>query len=334
MFTRKQFIVKSSAALSVLAIPNFLFSLTKDLIMKEKDLFEVLIVGGSYSGLSAGLALARARRKVLIIDSNQPCNRQTPYSHNFLTQDGTKPAEIASIAKTQLEKYNTVQFKDDVAESATVTDYGFEVKTQTGKIFYTKKLIMATGLRDLLPAIPGLKESWGISVIHCPYCHGYEFNDQATGIIANGSTGVGLVKLISNWSKQITLFTDGPSTLTTDEMVLLQRKRIEIVETKIQALEHQSGMISRVLLSDGSSKDCRAVYMRPPVEQHSDIPLRLGAEFTAQGLLKVAESRLTTVPNLYACGDNSSHRSVASAVSTGSLAGSMVNASLIDAEFI
>ncbi|MBW3519158.1 NAD(P)/FAD-dependent oxidoreductase [Flavobacterium sp. NKUCC04_CG] len=302
--------------------------------MQENNLYEVIVVGGSYSGLSAALSLARSLRKVLIIDSNRPCNRQTPHSHNFLTRDGFAPAELASIARTQLLKYDTVQFKDDIAESATIIDFGFKLQTQTGNVFHTKKLIMATGLEDLLAEIPGVKESWGISTIHCPYCHGYEFKNQETGVFSNGTTGVGLVKLISNWSKKITLFTNGPSTLTYEEAQLLERNQIKVVETEIERFEEQNGLISEIRLRDGSSHSTAVVYMRPPVKQQSDIPLHLGAEFTPQGLLKVDESRQTTVPNLYACGDNSSHRSVASAVATGSLAGAMVNSSLIEAEFI
>ena len=146
--------------------------------------YEVIIIGGSYSGLSAALALGRSLRKVLVIDGGKPCNRFTPHSQNFLTHDGRKPAEISAIAKEQVLQYKTVEFLEDVALNAEKTEQGFTVETDRGT-FQSKRLILAAGLRDILPDIPGIAECWGKSVIHCPYCHGYEFHSQKTGILAN-----------------------------------------------------------------------------------------------------------------------------------------------------
>src|SRR5687767_8830866 len=158
--------------------------------MTDKKNFDVIIIGGSYAGLSAAMALGRALRNVLIIDSGKPCNRQTPHSHNFITQDGNSPKQIASVAKEQVAKYNTVEFLDGLATTATKTEKGFEVSTQSGQQFFTKKIILATGLKDNMPAIPGFAECWGITVIHCPYCHGYEVRNVKTGVLGNGDFGV------------------------------------------------------------------------------------------------------------------------------------------------
>ncbi len=302
--------------------------------MQENNLYEAIVIGGSYSGLSAGLALARAARKVLIIDNNTPCNRQTPHSHNFLTQDGSTPSAIAAIAKEQLLKYHTVSFLDGEVVSANRHVGGFEVKIKKGPMLLCQKLIMATGLRDKLPSIPGLKACWGISVIHCPYCHGYGFKDEVTGIIGNGTPVVGFVKMISNWSKNSLLFTNGPSILSVEEKELLARNQVQIVETEISEIQHEKGYVNRVVLKDGSSVIVKVIYLRAAVEQHSDIPFALGAELNEQGLLKVSDNRQTTVPNLFACGDNSAVRSVSAAVLTGSLAGVAVNAELIGESFV
>ncbi len=150
--------------------------------MTNTNNFDVIIIGGSYSGLSAALALGRSLRHVLIIDSGKPCNEQTPHSHNFLTHDGETPRSIASKAKEEVSKYETVHFHSGLAVRGEKTDSGFEITTEAGESFTAKKLIFATGVRDIMPEIDGISECWGISVIHCPYCHGYEVRGEKTGL--------------------------------------------------------------------------------------------------------------------------------------------------------
>lgn len=169
--------------------------------MKANQQFDVIIIGGSYSGLAAAMALGRALRNVLIIDSDKPCNRQTPHSHNFLTQDGKSPREIAALAKGQVEQYKTVQFFSGLAASGAKTNIGFEIHIDTGKIFTAWKVIFATGIKDIIPGINGFAESWGISVLHCPYCHGYEVKNQTTGILGNGNYGLNFRPLFPTGQK-------------------------------------------------------------------------------------------------------------------------------------
>src|SRR5215210_2082005 len=154
--------------------------------MTDNKHFDVIIVGGSYSGLAAGMALGRALRKVLIIDDGKPCNRQTPFSHNFLTNDGNSPTEIAALANLQVRRYETVKFFEGLATSGIKTENGFEIQVASGETFAAKTLIFATGIIDVLPDIDGLAACWGISVIHCPFCHGYEVRNEKTGILGNG----------------------------------------------------------------------------------------------------------------------------------------------------
>jgi thioredoxin reductase len=182
--------------------------------MQNDKQFDVIIVGGSYSGLAAEMALGRALKKVLIIDSGKPCNAQTPNSHNFLTQDGKTPAAISTLAKQQVEKYDTVTYYNGLVTNGKKTVDTFEIKVLSGETFRANKLIFATGIQDDLPKIEGIEACWGISMLHCPYCHGYEVRKEKTGILGNGEYANELTKLISNWTNDLTLYTNGKSTLT------------------------------------------------------------------------------------------------------------------------
>jgi len=300
----------------------------------EQKHFEVIIVGGSYSGLSAAMSLGRSLRQVLVIDSGLPCNRQTPHSHNFITQDGEVPAVISAKAKLQVDFYKTVQFFNGLAVQANKTKEGFEIKTDSEEVFTAKKVLFATGVKDLLPEIKGLAECWGISVLHCPYCHGYEVKTEKTAIIANGEMAFEYAKLILNWTKDLRLLTNGKSTITWEQKEILQKRQIEIIEEEIESLEHENGNIKQVIFKNKSNAAVKAIYFRPPFEQHCPLPSALGCELTEQGLIKVDMMQKTTIPGVYASGDCVIQaRSVAMAVSSGSFAGASMNKELIDESF-
>lgn len=301
--------------------------------MKNETIFDVIIIGGSYSGLASAMALGRALRNVLIIDSGKPCNKQTPHSHNFLTQDGNTPKEISETAKLQVQKYDTVKFYNGIAINATKENFGFAVKTDSEEIFKAKKLIFATGLKDIFPKIEGFSECWGISILHCPYCHGYEVKNEETGIIANGEAGFEYARLISNWTKKLTIFTNGKSNFTKEQTEKLSSKNIQIIEKEILKVNHSEGKVESLEFADNSKAEVKAIYARPHFEQHCKIPIDLGCEINEQGLLKVDAFQKTTVKNIYACGDNCAMRSLALAVSTGTMAGVVANKDLIEEEF-
>jgi thioredoxin reductase len=300
----------------------------------NKNKFDVIIIGGSYSGLAAGMALGRAMKKVLIIDNGKPCNKQTPHSHNFLTNDGNTPAEISSAAKSQVSVYDTIRFYSGTAINVNRIHLDFLVELTTGDIFSARKLIFATGIKDLLPPIEGLTECWGISVLHCPYCHGYEIRNEKTGILGNGDQGFEFAKLISNWTKDLTLFTNGPSTLSKAQIELLAEHKIEIVEKEIRQLEHIKGHLRQIHFIDGSNFSLKALYAPTQFEQHCKIPETLGCEHTEEGYLKIDSSYETTVKGVFAIGDNSSKmRTVANAVSMGTSAGLLISKKMIVEEF-
>lgn len=303
-------------------------------MMKNNRQFDVIIVGGSYSGLAAGMALGRALRQVLIIDSGKPCNRQTPHSHNFVTQDGKTPSEIASLARQQVEKYSTVEFFDGLAVKGTKTERGFEILTASGETFSATKLIFATGIKDIMPDIGGYAACWGISVLHCPYCHGYEVRNERTGILGNGEYGFEFSKLISNWTKDLTLYTNDKSTLTEEQTVKLKSHNIQISETEIEKLEHTNGYIKNIIFKDGTKSSAKALYAHSPFEQHCTIPATIGCELTDEGYIKTDSLQKTSIHGIYACGDATTRvRTVANSVAMGTTAGMMLNKELIEEEF-
>lgn len=332
--SRREIIKQGGLALTALALPFPLTAFTKFNRMTDNKNFDVIIIGGSYAGLSSAMALGRALRNVLIIDSGLPCNRQTPHSHNFITQDGEKPSEIAEKAKAQVLKYDTVKFLNDLAVNGKKTENGFEITTQTGKEFTAKKLIFATGVKDIMPDIKGFAECWGISIIHCPYCHGYEVKHEKTGILANGNFAFHYAQLIRNWTKDLTIFTNGKSALTQEQTDKISKHNIPIIEKEIAYLKHENGNVQQIVFKDNSTFDLKAIYSRPALEQHCKIPELLGCELTEQGLLKVDMFQKTSVKDIFACGDNSHPlRTVANAVATGNITGSMVNNGMTEEEF-
>lgn len=301
--------------------------------MQNKN-FDVIIIGGSYAGLSAAMALGRSLRNVLIIDSGKPCNRQTPHSHNFITHDGNTPKEISSLARKDVEKYTTVQFHEGIATQILKNNNGFEVETLSNERFYAKKIVLASGVKDIMPNIPGFEECWGISVLHCPYCHGYEVRNEVTGILSNGDMAYDFSKLIFNMTKNLTLFTNGKSTLTQEQIEKLKQNKINLNEEEIDRIEHENGFIQKIIFKNGSSALLKALYAKRPFEQNFNITESLGCELTEQGFIKVDPMQKTTIPGVFACGDNvTMMRSVANAIAQGNFAGAVVNKELSEEAF-
>lgn len=304
-------------------------------VPKERNMdFDVIIIGGSYSGLSAALTLARATRSVLVIDSGKPCNRQTPHSHNFLTHDGDTPAEIAAEAKAEVLKYPTVKMIAGKAIKASQKTGGFTVGLESGESFSARKLLIATGLKDVLPEIKGLAECWAISVIHCPYCHGYEVKGEAIGLMMNGDQAFDMAKNLYLWNKDLTLLTNGKSELTTEQTEKLKAKSIRIVETEIVEFRHINGNLQDVVFAGGEKLALKAVYARPNVEQHIDFNAQLNFELTDLKTIKVNEQQQTTAKGVYAAGDCATmFRSLSYITAAGTMAAVVLNKEMISEDF-
>jgi len=296
--------------------------------------YEVIIIGGSYAGLSAAMSLGRSLRKVLIIDSGEPCNRFTPHSHNFITQDGETPAAIAAKAKEQVLKYPSVQFLNDRVTDAKQVDDGFIVSTQNSRTFTAKKILLTTGIIDIMPDIGGFAECWGISVIHCPYCHGYEAKEQKTAVFANGEAAIHYAKLLRQLTNDITFFTNGPAEFDEVTIAKLKEYKMPIIEGKVSKLKQENGQVRQIIMESGDSYDFPVIYYRPQNKQHTDILQKMGCSLNEMGYIVVSEMQLTTVPGVYAAGDNTTPmRSVSTAVASGMKAGAAINFELAAESF-
>lgn len=302
--------------------------------MEEVKIFDVIIIGGSFAGLSAALALGRAQRRILVIDNNNPCNKQAPRAHNFLTWDNSQPFEILSEGKKDVRAYSTVEFKDGTAVDAKQTDKNFEIILETGERFNAKKLLFATGVSDIMPEISELQPCWGISVLHCPYCHGYEERDKKTAVFANGIEGFDVCMVLKQWTNEIVLLTNGKSSLKKRQAERLKSHNIEIIEKEISKLEHSNGQITKVYFKDNSHLDIPVMYAKLAFKQHCDLPEKLGCKMTEHGFIKVDDSKKTSIHGVYAAGDNSSKgRTISIAIAAGTVAGMMLNGELSSESF-
>jgi thioredoxin reductase len=300
--------------------------------MKNQHAFDVVVIGGSYAGLSAAMSLGRALRRVLVLDSGRPCNRMTPHSHNFLTQDGATPASLSAQARAQVLAYPTVELMEEAALMATGSDGDFTITTENGRVVQASKLLFATGVRDLLPARPGFAECWGVSLIHCPYCHGYEYRQQPTGTLLNGDMALEHARLLRQWTDQLTVFTDGPATFSPEQRMQLARAGVGVEETPVQQLHHHGGQLTHVGLAGGRQVPLAALYLRPGMEQHCLLPRELGCTYTEAGYLQVDSMQKTSVPGIAAAGDATTPmRSVSMAVAGGTMAGVALNHELLRA---
>lgn len=334
MVSRRDFLKTSTLASSALLLANPLLSFARLDEDNEGELFDVIIVGGSYAGLSAALALGRSLRRVLVLDSKKPCNRMAAHSHNFLTQDGRSPGQIGQLGKEQVEQYETVFFdQTTVTKVERQKDQTFRVETNQHKTYAATYVLFATGMKDEMLPIKGYEACWGKSILHCPYCHGYEEKHKNTAILANGEAAFHYAMLVSNLTDKLTILTQGPALFTAEQQAILAKHKIQIIEQNIKELRHNEGKVTAVIFEDNTSLSTAAIYSRPPAKQHCDIPAQLGCEIAAQGVLKVNAKQETTVPGIYSCGDASSFRSVATAVATGSAAGMAINAQLCHDSF-
>jgi thioredoxin reductase len=273
-------------------------------IMSEV-MFDVIIVGGGPAGLSAALVLGRSRRRVLVCDSGHPRNAASHSLHGFLTRDGIEPTEFLRIARDQLHPYETVELRHAEVTDASRGSEGFEIKLNDGKRVSSRKLLLATGVVDELPEIPGLTALYGLSVFHCPYCDGWEVRDQPLGVYGRGENGCGLALELTFWSRDIVLCTDGPSELSEVELRRLAQQNIAVREDKIARLEGGEGVLEQIVFSDGATLARRGMFFSTGQRQGSELARKLGCNFDDNGCVATGEYEATNVPGLYAAGDTS-----------------------------
>ncbi len=289
--------------------------------------FDLIIVGGSYAGMAAALQLVRARRSVLVIDAGSRRNRFADSSHGFLTQDGNSPAAIAATAKAQLLAYPTVQWLDASAISASKTQTGFQVNTEQ-QSYQARRLILATGVTDQLPEVPGLAERWGKSIFHCPYCHGYELEQGPIGVLAASPLALHHALMLPDWGPT-TLFTNECFEPDAEQKAQLLARGVAIEPGKVLQISAKAD----VQLSNGKVLKMAGLFTQPTTTVNSPLAQQLGCQFEQGPLgafIQTSASKETTVAGVFASGDNARMAgSVAIAIGDGSLAGAMAHQSLL-----
>ena len=263
------------------------------------------VIGGSYAGLAAALQLARARRNVLVVDAGQRRNRFVDAagetSHGFLTQDGRAPAEIAADAREQLMNYPSVEWMQGTADDARVAGNA-RLEFRVGReVISAGRLILATGVRDELPPVPGLAERWGRSIFHCPYCHGYEMSAGRIGIIAASPLALHHALMLPDWGSP-TLFLNGAYTPTEEDLTAIARRGTQIEVTPIDRIDG----VADVVLQDGRTLRMNGLFTQPRTLLSSPVAEQLGCvlEDGPMGLfIHVDDLKATSVPHVFACGD-------------------------------
>lgn len=296
--------------------------------------YDCAIIGGGPAGLNAALVLGRARKNVVVIDEGRARNRVTRETHGFLTRDPISPSDFRRIAKEQISAYPSVTFAEDTAISITGTDGDFQISTVQGQTYRSKKLLFATGMKDLPMDIKGLSDVYGKSAFICPYCDGWELRDQALVVIVKGADATHMAQVISGWTNNITICTNGSDDLTNAQREELQQHNIPVYDLPIQSIESDNGMVQQVVLKDGTSIVCTGIFFRPKLMIGSDLPQAIGCEITEAGTVIVDNLGKTNVPGVYSAGDAATHLHQAIiAASMGSLAGVGINNDLNEEEW-
>lgn len=293
--------------------------------------FDAVVIGGGSAGLSAALTLGRATRRVLVASCGAPRNAPAHAAHNIFTRDGTPPADLLRIGRDQLEPY-AVTIRDECATDVRPLGAEYVVTLASGDV-RARGIVLAIGVRDLLPDIPGFRDLWGSGVFHCPYCHGWEIAGQPLAVYARGDDALHFVKLIRGWTRDLMLFTDGPMELSADDERRVRSHGIVIREDPVERLAGTDGL-GAVVLQSGEVIPRAGIFIRPKQELASDIPTKLGCALTPDGRVQADGVGRTNVPRVFVAGDAGPvQQSVIVAAASGALAGAGLNLDLLEEAF-
>lgn len=268
---------------------------------------DVVIIGGSFAGLSAALYLGRARRSVVIIDSSKPRNRFSRHAHGVFGYDGSNPADLLTIAREQVLAYPTTRIVNGEATHTGSAGDGFTTTLASGDVVESARLVLAYGITDELPAIPGIAERWGESVLHCPYCHGFEFSDKRLGVLYLSPMSLHQATLVNEWGPT-TLFLNGhePSGEEAEMLQRLMDRGAAVEHSRVRAVHGEGTELSAVELENGSRVGLDALYIGPRNHPSSDIATQLGCQMEQGPIgtrILVNGEQETTVRGVYAAGD-------------------------------
>jgi thioredoxin reductase len=284
---------------------------------------DAVVVGGGPAGLSAALALGRARRRVLVLDTGRPANIESSAIGGLLGQGGVAPVELRRAGREQLVDLPTVEVRDAAVVDADAAPEGLGVRLCDGSELRTRTLVLAHGLSYEPPALPGIEPLWGRSVFHCPFCDGWEVRDRALAVHGNGPDAVRSALVVSGWSSDVVLLTDGPARLGDSGRGLLAAAGVRVREEPVRRLAGHEGRLDRIEFASGSAEERDALFVRTRREQPNGLAAALGCELTAGGTIVTDGDGRTAAPNVYAAGDAATERlrSVAAAIGTGSRVG-------------
>ena len=295
------------------------------------ETFDAVVVGGGPAGLSAALALGRATRRVLLAACGPARNAPAHAAHNVFTRDGTPPTELLRIGREQLRPYDVV-IRDECATDIRRSDSAYVVSFASGLV-RARAIVLATGVRDVLPEIPGFGELWGTGVFHCPYCHGWEVANQPLAVFGTGEAALHLTKLIRGWTSDLILFTNGPTELAADDEQRIRARGIVIRQEAVERLEGSRGL-EAVILTNGEEIARVGLFVKPKQQLGSDLPLKLGCALTPEGRIQADLVGRTNVPLVFVAGDTGpGQQSVTSAAASGAIAGAGLNNDLLEKEF-
>jgi thioredoxin reductase len=296
------------------------------------ELEDVIIIGGSFAGLAASLSLARARRNVLVLDSEEPRNTYSSHSHGVFALDGRPGSELLKLGRSQLLEYPTAKFLRMKVTQVSKEGRFFQVETEDKQCFRSRRLLLATGLIDDPPDIPGLKDRWGKTIFHCPYCDGYEIGGGAIGVLATLPLSVRFAKIITDWG-DVTFFVNETIELDQASRNSLSKKGVKIEERRIARFEGNVDGPVDVVLSDGSNIRVKSIFVATKFHIASPLAKDLGCAMitTPRGeIVQMDEWKMTSVNGVYATGDMArTTHSIPYATADGALAGIGVHQSLV-----
>jgi thioredoxin reductase len=269
--------------------------------------YHVVVVGGSWAGLAAAMQLGRARRRVLVVDAGRPRNRFAHAGHGFLGQDGRSPAAILETFREQVLAYPTVRLEvGEAVDAHRSGDDAFRVELASGEVVGARRLVLASGIVDELPSTPGLRERWGVTVLHCPYCHGYEVAEARLGVLATGEMATHQALLLPDWSSDVTLFTNRAFEPTAEQSAALAERGVRIETRPVEALLGPTPGLTGVRLGDGEVVQVDAIFTASRTHMASPLAERLGCAFDEGPfgpIVRTDVRKETTVPGVYCAGD-------------------------------